>query len=64
MWSSIGAFIQMIASVFGIVQRRQDLNNSTEMQRAAQAKKDQEEKDRINRALKDEDEEEIRRRMS
>lgn len=64
MWSTIGSVLYAIGQLFGIVNRRQDLNNSPEMQRAAQAKKDQEEKDRLNKLLEEENEEAIRRASS
>jgi len=57
----LGPLFRVVAEIWGWINKKRELNNTPEMQDRDQAKKDQEERDRINNALRDEDINELRK---
>jgi len=60
MWESFKAWGAAIAAALGLIQKRQELNNTPDMIARQQAERDQKSSDKYDEALSKDDEETIR----
>lgn len=64
MSDGITALLNLLANWMGFTAKRQELNNSPEVQAAAKAKQEQAARDREAKAVKERDTDEVRRNIS
>jgi len=63
-WESIKGFFGAIGAVFGFASKRSDLNNTPEMKRRDEAQKKNNEDDKNAKAIRNADEDAVRKNLS
>lgn len=62
--TAIGGAFRVIGEFLGLISKRSDLANTPEMKKAAEAQKGQNEQDAIQKEIRDNDLDALRRRLS